>query len=337
LSRKLLEVKSVVKIFHIGGRFLGTKLKAVNNVSFDIDSEKSEILTFAGETGSGKTTLARMILGLEQPTSGEITYKGKNVSHIQKREELLEYMKEVQPIFQNPFETFNPLRKVDSYLFETAGNYNLAKTKGEKAKLVEEALKSVGLTLNEVQGRYPNELSGGQLQRTSVARALITRPSLLIADEPVSMVDASLRMSIVNLFSDLKEEYNVTVLYITHDLATAYYISDRIAIMLRGDVVEFGNIDKVMLSPLHPYTQILLKSVPQPDPEGTWKEDIKLSSLEVKEFSRLGCKFYERCPSAMKICEEVEPLSVFRDGREVKCHLYSEELKKEEETLPGSF
>ena len=107
--------------------------------------------------------------------------------------------------------------------------------------------------------------------------------------------------------------------------------------MLRGDVVEFGNIDKVMLSPLHPYTQILLKSVPQPDPEGTWKEDIKLSSLEVKEFSRLGCKFYERCPSAMKICEEVEPLSVFRDGREVKCHLYSEELKKEEETLPGSF
>lgn len=336
LSNKLLEVKDLEKVFHLGGRFFGTKLKAVNRVNFDLDAEKPEILTFAGETGSGKTTVARMILGLETPTSGEVIYKGRNVTHIKKRKELLEYMKYVQPIFQNPFETFNPLKKVDSYLFEMAENYKIAKTKEGKQKAVEESLNSVGLTLKEIKGRYPNELSGGQLQRVSVARALVTRPSLLIADEPVSMVDASLRMSIVNLFAELKTKYNVSVLYITHDLATAYYISDRIAIMLRGDVVEFGDIDKVMLSPLHPYTQILIESVPQPDPEGTWKEDIKLSSLEVKEFSRLGCKFYERCPFAMKICKDVEPPYVFKDGRKVKCHLYSEEIEnteKSEETV----
>ncbi|RAO99406.1 peptide ABC transporter ATP-binding protein [Petrotoga sp. 9PW.55.5.1] len=327
MPNKLLEVKNLVKIFHLGGRFFGSKLKAVNNVSFDIEAGKPEILTFAGETGSGKTTVARMILGLEEPTSGKVIYKGRDVTHIKKRQELMKHMKEVQPIFQNPFETFNPLKKVDSYLFEMTDNYHLAKTNEEKLKVIEEPLNSVGLTLKEIKGRYPNELSGGQLQRASVARALITRPSLLIADEPVSMVDASLRMSIVNLFAELKNKFNVSVLYITHDLATAYYISDRIAIMLRGDVVEFGDIEKVMLSPLHPYTKILIESVPQPDPEGTWKEDIKLSALEVKEFSRLGCKFYERCPFAMEVCKNIEPPNVFEDGREVKCHLYSKEIK----------
>lgn len=325
MSNKLLEVKNLVKIFYLGGRFFGSKLKAVNNVSFDIEEGKPEILTFAGETGSGKTTVARMILGLEEPTSGKVIYKGRDVTHVKKRQELMKYMKEVQPIFQNPFETFNPLKKVDSYLFEMTDNYHLAKTNEEKLKVIEESLNSVGLTLKEIKGRYPNELSGGQLQRVSVARALITRPSLLVADEPVSMVDASLRMSIVNLFAELKNKFNVSVLYITHDLATAYYISDRIAIMLRGDVVEFGEIEKVMLSPLHPYTKILIESVPQPDPEGTWKEDIKLSALEVKEFSRLGCKFYERCPFAMEVCKNVEPPNVFEEGREVKCHLYAQE------------
>jgi len=325
LSQNLLEVKNLVKVFNIGGRIFGSKLKAVNNISFNIKGDNPEILAFAGETGSGKTTVARMILGLETPTSGEVIYKGNNITHIKKRNELMEYMKEVQPIFQNPFETFNPLKKVDSYLYETARNYNLANTKNEISKIIENSLKSVGLTLAEIEGRYPNELSGGQLQRVSVARALITKPALLIADEPVSMVDASLRMSIVNLFNELKVKYNVNVLYITHDLATAYYISDRIAIMLRGDVVEFGDVDKVMLLPLHPYTQMLIESVPQPDPEGTWKEEIKLSSLEVKEFSRLGCKFCERCPYSMKVCKEVEPPIVFKEGREVKCHLYAKE------------
>ena len=220
MSRKLLEVKSVVKIFHIGGRFLGTKLKAVNNVSFDIDSEKSEILTFAGETGSGKTTLARMILGLEQPTSGEITYKGKNVA-IQKREELQEYMKEVQPYFQNPFETFI-LRKVDSLSFRNQRKLQFCKLR-RKSEISEEALEIGGLTLNEVQGRYPMKMSGVQLQRNMGARALINKDSLLKLMSPFLWLMASF----ANVYSHLsvtEEEYNVLVLYINHDLATAYYI-----------------------------------------------------------------------------------------------------------------
>jgi len=174
-------------------------------------------------------------------------------------------MKEVQSIFQNPFETFNPLRKVDSYLHDTAKNFGMNGKKRDK-KAVEEALQSVGLGMEEVQGRYPSEFSGGQLQRISIARALITKPSLLVADEPVSMVDASLRMSIVNLFKELRDEYSVSVLYITHDLATAYYVSDRIGIMFRGNIVEMGDVEEVLMNPKHPYTQMLKESIPEADP-----------------------------------------------------------------------
>jgi peptide/nickel transport system ATP-binding protein len=167
----------------------------------------------------------------------------------------------------------------------------------------------VGLSLGEIQGRYPGELSGGQLQRLSVARSLITRPRMIVADEPVSMIDASLRMSIVNLFRTLREEKNVSVIYITHDLATAYYVSDRIAIMLRGSIVEMGSVEKVLDDPLHPYTRILKESVPFPD-------------LETREFSRAGCKFAGRCPNVKDICRNVEPSLQEVKGRMVKCHLY---------------
>ncbi len=182
----------------------------------------------------------------------------------------------------------------------------------------------MGLSFDEIKDKYPSELSGGQLQRASIARALITDPSLLIADEPVSMIDASLRMSVINLFKKLKEEQNVSIIYITHDLATAYYISDRIAIMLRGEIVEIGHVKKVLDKPLHPYTKLLESSVPVPDPASKWQTDIALSDMETKEYTQKGCKFAGRCPAVMDICKEREPTYHLVDERHVKCHLYSE-------------
>jgi peptide/nickel transport system ATP-binding protein len=229
-------------------------------------------------------------------------------------------MRDAQPVFQNPFETFNPLKKIDTYLYETEKNFKMAETDGEQ--LVEKSLKLVGLSLAEIKGKYPSEMSGGQLQRTSIARALITDPSLLITDEPVSMIDASLRMSIINLFKRLKEEQGVSIIYITHDLATAYYVSDRIAIMLRGQIVEMGSVEKVLDNPLHPYTQLLKASIPAPNPANKWESDIALSDLETKEFSRSGCKFAGRCPKVQGICKECEPENYKVEDRDVKCHLY---------------
>jgi len=191
-----------------------------------------------GEIGLGKTTTARIILGFEEPTSGTIIHSGKREA----KNEKIWFTQGIQAIFQDPFGTFNPLRTVDRYFFETVQNYKLAKNKKEAIWLIDQKLKAVGLSYEEFAGKYPSEFSGGQLQRISIARALLTDPTLLIADEPVSMVDASLRMSIVNLFKKLQEEFGVSVLYITHDLATAYYVSDRIAIMFRGNIVEMGTV-----------------------------------------------------------------------------------------------
>jgi peptide/nickel transport system ATP-binding protein len=234
-------------------------------------------------------------------------------------------MKKVQPVFQNPFETFNPLRRVEEYLIDTALNFGAASDRAGAAEEADRALRLVGLSLEEVSRRYPHELSGGQIQRTSVARALIPKPSLILADEPVSMVDASLRMAIVNLFKKLRDEEGVNVIYITHDLATAYYISDRIAVMLRGYVVEMGPIEAVLGNPLHPYTQLLKESVPSPTPadQTSWAKRIGLSTMEVKEYGRTGCKFAGRCPRAMDICRKADPPDTDVQGRTVKCYLYA--------------
>ena len=192
--------------------------------------------------------------------------------------------------------------------------------------VVDDALRSVGLSLEEVSKRYPHELSGGQTQRVSVARALISQPKLILADEPVSMVDASLRMEIVNLFRELRDEQKVSVIYITHDLATAYYISDRIGIMLRGFIVESGPVEDVLERPFHPYTKLLKESVPEPAPKEreTWAKHISLGTTEVKEYGQVGCKFAGRCPQVMDICRKVDPPDVQVERRMVKCYLYTE-------------
>lgn len=332
---RLLDVQHVTKVFYIGGLLQRTRLVAVNDVSLALESSRPEIFTLAGESGSGKTTLARLLLHDLEPTEGKIVYKGRDISTIKGRREVMEFMGEIQPVFQDPFDTFNPLRRVDAYLYDTAVHYHRAPNRRAAAPIVDEALRQVGLSLDEVSKRYPHELSGGQIQRVSVARALIPQPHLILADEPVSMVDASLRMEIVNLFRKLRDEQHVSVIYITHDLATAYYISDRIAIMQRGYVVECGPVEAVLEEPLHPYTQLLKTSVPAPAPKEreSWATHIDLGSLEVREYTRVGCKFAARCPQVMDVCLEADPPDVEVRGRTVKCFLYAQRAGRGLEVL----
>lgn len=320
-SATLLDAADLTKVFNIRQGFSSRKFHAVDETTFSLATNKPEIFTIAGESGSGKTTLARMILGMEQPTAGVLSYKGRNVAELSRHEKRSWFFKEVQPVFQDPFATFSPLKRLDHYLYETARNYKVT-DKASVDSYINDVLNQVGLSLVEIKGRYPNELSGGQAQRVSIARALITRPSLIVADEPVSMVDASLRMSIVNMFRKLKEDQRVSIVYITHDLATAYYAADRIAVMLRGWIVEMGPVGQVLGNPLHPYTQNLKQSIPQADPDHVWEDKVNLSEMESDEFGQTGCKFAGRCPAVMDICRKKIPPNYLREGRVVKCFLY---------------
>jgi ABC-type oligopeptide transport system ATPase subunit len=260
----LLEVDHVGMTYIVGGVMGHRVVHAVDDVSLRLDADKPEILAIIGESGSGKTTLARMILNLSKPTGGAIRFLGANLAALRGRHASMDFMRQVQPIFQNPFEAFNPLKRLDRYLFISARRFAGARG-NDIAAHADRALRQVGLSLAEVQGRFPHELSGGQLQRIAIARALISSPRLIVADEPVSMVDASLRMAIVNLFRQLRDELKVSILYITHDLATAWYISDRVLIMQRGRAVESGDAREVLAHPQHAYSRLLKESVLSPE------------------------------------------------------------------------
>jgi ABC-type oligopeptide transport system ATPase subunit len=264
----LLDVDHVHMTYTVGGVFSRRGVRAVDDVSLRLEAGRPEIVAIIGESGSGKTTLARMILNLAAPTAGTIRLLGADVTAIRSNRERLAFMRQVQPIFQNPFEAFNPLKPIDRYLFISARRFGDARRRIDFEAKADKALHQVGLSLAEVKGRYPHELSGGQLQRIAIARALVSSPSLIVADEPVSMVDASLRMSIVNLFKALRDELGVSIIYITHDLATAYYISNRVLIMQRGKVVESGDARAVLDDPHHPYSVLLKNAVLSPDDAG---------------------------------------------------------------------
>jgi ABC-type oligopeptide transport system ATPase subunit len=267
MSGAMLEVDNVVRTYAGGSLFARRRTIAVNGVSLRLEAARPEIFTIVGESGSGKTTLARMILNMVAPSAGTIRFNGTDLSTIRGGRARLDFMKQVQPIFQNPFEAFNPMKRVDRYLFVTARRMAGVPTDAGIVDATDSALMSVGLSLAEIRGRFPHELSGGQLQRVAIARALISKPALLVADEPVSMIDASLRASIVNLLRDLRDRLGVSIIYITHDLATAYYISDRILIMRHGEAVESGDARTVLDNPQHPYSQLLKQSVLSPDPK----------------------------------------------------------------------
>ena len=260
-----LTVDNVSKTFARGGLLSRRRVAAVSDVSFTVGANGPEIFTIIGESGSGKTTLARMILGLHRPSAGRITLDGTDLATIRGSAARHAFMAKVQPIFQNPFEAFNPLKRLDHYLFLTARRFAGASSTAEEERLTDAALRQVGLSLAEAKGRFPHELSGGQLQRIAIARALISRPKLIVADEPVSMVDASLRMAIVNQFKALRDELGISIIYITHDLATAYYISDRLIIMQKGHVVKAGDARTVLAAPQHPYSRQLREAVLLPE------------------------------------------------------------------------
>ena len=316
---KILELQDITRVFHLGSMISRVRITAVDRVSFHVGS--AEVFGLAGESGCGKTTIARMILGFEEPTSGRIIYGGRDGKPAAGKK--ARHAARGQMIFQNPCEAFNPLRQVKSYFLETVHNFHLASSRTEGLARINKALETVGLNYKEIAGRYPSEFSGGQLQRISIGRALLTEPSLLIADEPVSMVDSSLRMSIVNLFRELKEGFGVSVLYITHDLATAYYVCDRIAIMFRGNIIEMGDAERVLMEPKHPYTKLLRESIPEADPRKRWTTKMELSESEQEEYLRVGCKFAGRCPRVMERCKGEAPKDISVDDVLVKCFLYS--------------
>ncbi|MCD6443812.1 ABC transporter ATP-binding protein [Candidatus Bathyarchaeota archaeon] len=253
----LLEVKNLTKIFTVG--FLRRKeIVAVKDISFNV--KESEFVSLVGESGSGKTTTARMILRLLRPTSGSVVFRDRDVWSLRTLNDLRWYWRQVHGIFQDPFASFNPLYKVDRVLYQVFSL--LGDNDVDKESLVKEALKEVGLRPEEVLGRYPHELSGGQRQRLMIARCYLLKPKLILADEPISMIDASTRAGILQLFSKLRDEYKTSIIFITHDLGLAYYVSDRILIMHKGSIVEEGPPEEIMEHPQHPYTKRLREDVP---------------------------------------------------------------------------
>lgn len=316
MAEKLLEIKNVSKIFRIGGMLSGKKLVAIDDVSLDIDAGKPVILSIVGESGCGKTTLCKMILRLYQADMGEILLSGHSYAD-KKNYDPKQFRLDVQPIFQNPYESFSMRKPVDSYLFNTALRLGICKTKAEAEKLIDETLHSVGMSLPVIRGKYPAQFSGGELQRISIARALITRPKLIIADEPVAAIDASMKMNIVNLFKDLKDQYNVSFIYITHDLSTAYYVSDYIATLYRGCLIEYGEAMDIMDHPAHPYTELLMNAVPRIGDK--WEEELVLPDAEEKEYAISYCKFAPRCPYATDECRKNKPKLRVNDKRKVLC------------------
>lgn len=304
MAEKLLEIKNVSKIFRIGGMLMGKKLVAVDDVSLDIEAGKPVILSVVGESGCGKSTLCKMILRLYNPDKGDIKLLGNAYSN-KKAYDPKQFKLDVQPIFQNPFETFSARKPVDSYLFNTALRLGICKTHEEAEEVIDETLRNVGMSLEVVKGKYPTQFSGGELQRVSIARALITRPKLIIADEPVAAIDASMKMNIVNLFKELKDKYNVSFIYITHDLSTAYYVSDYIATLYRGGLIEYGPAKEIMDNPAHPYTELLLNAVPRVGDK--WDESMVMPDMEDKEYAITYCKFAPRCPYATDECRRKRP------------------------------
>ena len=318
MADKLLEVKNVSKIFRIGGMLSRKKIVAVDNVSLSIDAGKPVILSIVGESGCGKSTLCKMILRLHEPDEGSITLLGHNYAD-KKGYDPNQFRLDVQPIFQNPYETFSMRKTVDSYLYNTALRLGICKTRAEADKLIDETLHNVSMSLQVVKGKYMTQFSGDELQRVSIARALLTKPKLIIADEPVAAIDASMKMNIVNLFKDLKEQYQVSFIYITHDLSPAYYVSDYIATLYRGGLIEYGPAKELMDSPAHPYTELLMNAVPRVGDK--WKDNMVMPDMEDKEYSITYCKFAPRCPYATDECRKNRPDMVeLGQERKVLCY-----------------
>lgn len=337
----LLEARHVTKVF--GGGILkhSNSLVALDNLSLTIEEAPPTITAIVGESGSGKTTFARLMLGLTEPTSGEIRYRGVDMRHLD-RDQRRQFLRDVQVIFQDPYEVYNPFYRIDHVLEEPITNFGLAKSKAQGRELIVDALTSVGLRPEETLGRYPHQLSGGQRQRVMVARSLLLRPRVIIADEPVSMIDASLRATVIESLRDLNRRFGISLIYITHDLTTAYQLSENIVVLYRGSVAEAGDVERVVKEPEHPYTRLLIGSIPRPDPKHHWgiKEKVPdaTSNNGTGAAGRQGCHFADRCPNVMAMCrEKTPPLYQTAPHRVTACHLYRESPVAAPEKLSEIF
>jgi peptide/nickel transport system ATP-binding protein len=328
MSQPVLEIRNATKVYRTGGGLFGKKREVVALQGFDltIRERPATITTIAGESGSGKTTLANVVLGFTPISAGQIIYRGKDLATMT-GQELLQYRRNVQAVFQDPFGVYNPFYRIEHVFNLVVRNFKLADNNSMAHDMIEEALNVVGLYGEDVLRKYPHQLSGGQRQRIMMARAYLIKPEVIVADEPVSMVDASLRAAILDAMLRLRDEAGISFLYITHDLSTAYQVGDQIYILYQGSVAESGGTTRVIDNPHHPYVQLLIDSVPAPDPEEKWGEDIELPDEEVlRAADATGCRFYPRCPQRMDRCMQAHPpLYKIDDVDHVAaCYLYDE-------------
>jgi oligopeptide/dipeptide ABC transporter ATP-binding protein len=324
----VLQVNNLRTLFPVSRGIVGTLLArprrhvhAVDGVSFSV--AKGEILGLVGESGSGKTTMALNALGLVEPTEGEILFSGQSVPELVHSGERLRMglRRRMQIVFQDPYESLNPRQTVFATVAEPLEVHRLVKSREEKVERVKAALDEAGLKPPETFfDRYPQELSGGQRQRLVIAGALVLNPQFLVADEPVSMLDVSIRAEILNLLLQLRDEHGITILYITHDLATAAYFTDRVAVMYLGRIVEIGPTETVLSDPRHPYTQALLSVIPVPNPRRRRKRMILTGETPNPIDLPSGCRFHPRCPAASDQCSQTEPhLQPVGDNHQVAC------------------
>ena len=321
-THPILEVDAVSKSYRVGKRHTA----ALQDINLSIESAQPEIVTIAGESGSGKSTLATLVLGFESPTSGIIRVDGEDLSK-KNAAAWKSYRQQVQAVFQDPFGVFNPFYRVQHVFDVVFRNFRTDYPASNRESQVADALSSVGLSGEDILSKYPHQLSGGQRQRIMMARACLMKPRLIVADEPVSMVDASLRAAILEVMMRLRDEHGISFIYITHDLATAYQVSDRILLLYQGRVVEEGRSTDVIGSPRHPYARLLVGSIPGIEYSRQW---IESPVSAVDESNRRpdysGCRFHPRCEWAKERCHRATPLLERVEGsqRKVACHYLPE-------------
>ena len=321
MSEKFVQIKNLNVLYETKKNAFGNiqKVYAVNGVNLDVN--KGEILSIAGESGCGKSTLAKAVMKLVDISSGEILVDGIDISKIKKNEELKNFCQKVQMIFQNPYSSLNPKMKIGQILKEPL-DINTKLSKEEKVAKVKEVIKKVGLD-ESVLNLYPHEFSGGQRQRIAIARALILNPEFIIADEPVSALDVSIQAQIINLLKQLKDDYNLTFLFISHDLSVIKYLSDRIAVMYLGEIAEVGTTEEIFANPKHPYTKALLSAVPELDEKNRSEAIILQGELPSPENLPKGCRFHTRCPYVMEECKSQQPTNYnFSESHFCRCFLY---------------
>lgn len=321
MQKPLLEVNGLKKYFKIRGGVLGRKVgevKAVDDVSFTL--MKGEILGIVGESGCGKSTTGKSILRLIEPTEGQIKFEDKDITHMGK-EELRKLRRDMQIIFQDPYASLNPRHTVEKIVGEPLLVHGMKSAK-ERKERVQELLKVVGLSPYHVS-RYPHQFSGGQRQRIGIARALANNPKLVICDEPVSALDVSVQSQILNLMEELRNEFNLTYIFVAHDLSVVKHISDRVGVMYLGRMVELTTKDNLYDNPKHPYTQALLSAIPTPDPDAVKNRVILTGDVPSPSNPPVGCAFHTRCPMVMDICKHSRPqFKEVEDNHFVACHLY---------------